>query len=237
METDFSLTHKEYIERNKLLAQENAFSGMACLTWPKSTIWHCMIRHFSPTQWIDYGCGPAFAYHEGNQAWKLAMETGSKYRLYDPCHPPFDKFPTIESVPGIMCIDVLEHIPETDTKATLDYLFGVCTEWMFLFISTKRGARGFINHDESTHCTLKTRDEWKNIIDEYAKQTGIPVVLTTDYIGTFDHNGKGSITYDQWNMPQVLVDKIISSRAAFYKHSPDHASDYPWDLTHSDFSV
>ena len=29
METNFSLNHNEYIERNKLLAEENAFSGKA----------------------------------------------------------------------------------------------------------------------------------------------------------------------------------------------------------------
>ena len=77
-----------------------------------------------------------------------------------------------------------------------------------MFISTKRGARGFVNHDESTHCTLKTRQEWVNIVDRYAVSKGIPVVLATDYVSnTFDHNGKG-MTYDHWNMPVELVEKI-----------------------------
>tara|TARA_B100002019_G_scaffold259697_1_gene245272 strand:- start:844 stop:1560 length:717 start_codon:yes stop_codon:yes gene_type:complete len=238
METNFSLNHAEYIERNKLLAEENAFSGKALLEWHKSCVWHSMIYYFGPTQWIDYGCGPAFAYQEGQQMHQVIQETNSKQPiLYDPCHPPYDTFPTVESVPGVVCVDVLEHIPESDTVATLDYLFNVCSEWMFLFISTKKGARGFINHHESTHCTLKTRQEWVDIVDEYATAKGIPVVLATDYVGdTFEHNGKG-FTYDHWNMPQLLVTKIKGNRENFYKYSPEHTIDYPWDLTNSNFDV
>ena len=238
METNFSLNHAEYIERNKLLAEENAFSGKALLEWHKSVVWHCMIRHFAPTQWIDYGCGPAFSYQKGEQMSNIIAETNSKQPiLYDPCHEKFSSFPTVEHIPGVVCVDVLEHIPETDTKATLDYLFEVCSEWMFLFISTKRGARGFVNHDESTHCTLKTRQEWINIVDRYAVSKGIPVVLATDYVSnTFDHNGKG-MTYDHWNMPVELVEKIKTSRAEFYQYSADHTVLYPWELTNSNFEV
>ena len=239
METNFSLNHAEYIERNKLLAEENAFSGKALLEWHKATVWYSMIEYFGPTQWLDYGCGPAFAYKEGNQMHQVIQETNSEQPiLYDPCHPPYDEFPSIESVPGVVSVDVLEHIPESDTKSTLDYLFEVCSEWMFLFISTKRGARGFIHHDESTHCTLKTREQWVEIINEYAVKKAIPVVLATDYTqDTFDHNGKG-MTYDHWNMPQELVDKIKYKREVFYKSSPERiAEGYSWELTNSNFEV
>ena len=33
METAFSIKHQEYIERNKLLVAENAFSGKAIMSW------------------------------------------------------------------------------------------------------------------------------------------------------------------------------------------------------------
>jgi hypothetical protein len=238
METNFSLNHKEYIERNKLLAEENAFSGKALLEWHKATVWNCMIQHHAPTQWMDYGCGPAFAYQEGQRMHDIIAETNSQQPiLYDPCHEPHTTFPTVESVPGVICIDVIEHIPESETTATLDYLFSVCSEWMFLFISTKRGARGFINHHESTHCTLKTRQQWANIIEQYANKHNIPIVLATDYVGdSFDHDGKG-MTYDHWNMPTDLVNNIMASRENFYEYSPDRTEIYPWDLTNSNFNV
>lgn len=241
METSFSLTHKEYIEKNKKLANEGAFSGMALQEWHKDTCWSSMVEYFSPTHWLDYGCGPGYAYEwteEGpRRAVAVALNTDSKFTLYDPCHEKHNVFPTEKEFPGVMCIDVIEHIPETDTKATLDYLFSVCTEWMFLFISTKRTARAFHDEDGNTHCTLKTRDEWVSIINEYASEVNFPVILATDYQNnTFDHNGK-YMTYDDWNMPADLQEIIKTKRANFERVSPDVFKKQPWHLTESNFNV
>ena len=125
------------------------------------------------------------------------------------------------------------------TQVALEKVYKTISEnGKILFISTKRGARGFIHHDESTHCTLKTREQWVEVINEYAVKKAIPVVLATDYTqDTFDHNGKG-MTYDHWNMPQELVDKIKYKREVFYKSSPERiAEGYSWELTNSNFEV
>lgn len=242
MAADFSINHNKYINRNKELAKINVFSGKALQSWHKSTVWTQMIKYFGPTHWLDYGCGPAYAYQEeGRVAFDTAQETGSTFTLYDPCHPPYDTFPTQSNFPGVICVDVIEHIPETDTKATLDYLFNVCTDWMFLFISTKEGAHPFVDGPvethESTHCTLKTRDEWVKIINRYAETADFPVVLTTDYENnTFLHSGK-SMTYNDWNMPVELQEIIKEQREHFVKSSPEIAEESPWHLTESVFSV
>jgi len=231
METDFSLNHQIYIDKNKKLAEEGAFSGMAGNSWHKSAVWHRMVKYYAPTQWLDYGCGPAWLYQPGNPGHQLATETNSKYRLYDPCHEPYTTFPTLPSVPGVMCIDVIEHIPESDTKATLDYLFDVCTEWMFLFISTKRNARGFHEEDGNTHVTLKTRQEWVDIINSYDPK--VALVLGTDYENdTFDHNGH-NFTYDAWNVPVLLEQEFLDYRQLIEDKSPDMFAKEPWHLTNT----
>jgi len=243
VETNFSLTHSEYIDKNKKLAGVGAFSGMALQEWHKDVCWSSMVEYFGPTHWLDYGCGPGYAYEwtepepKSRRAVRIALETNSKYTLYDPCHEEHSTFPTEKEFPGVICVDVIEHIPETDTTATLDYLFGVCTTWMFLFISTKRTARPFEGEDGNTHCTLKTRDEWVAIINEYAKDCGHPVILATDYHNdTFDHNGK-HMTYDDWNMPVELQNTIKAKREHFLHHSPVEFEKNPWLLTDSKFSV
>ena len=77
---------------------------------------------------------------------------------------------------------------------------------VFVYNLTKKGARGFINQLIVTHCTLKTRQEWVDIVDEYATAKGI-VVLATDYVGdTFEHNGKG-FTYDLLEHVPVISNK------------------------------
>ena len=237
METSFSLDHKEYIEKNKKLANEGAFSGKALQEWHKTVCWSSMVEYYAPTHWLDYGCGPAFPYQENRVAVTLASDTNSSYTLYDPCHPPYDTFPTQKEFKGVLCVDVIEHIPEADTKATLDYLFSVCKEWMFLFISTKRTARSFHDEEGNTHCTLKTREEWVSIINDYASKVDFPVILATDYQNdTFDHQGK-YMTYDDWNMPAELQEIILAKRLAFVNNSPDAFNNSPWHLTDSNFNV
>jgi SAM-dependent methyltransferase len=243
METNFSVTHQEYIEKNKKLAEAGAFSGMALQEWHKDTCWSSMVEYYGPTHWLDYGCGPGYAYEwieddpKSRRAVAVALDTDSKFTLYDPCHEKHNVFPTQTAFPGVLCVDVIEHIPETDTKATLDYLFSVCTEWMFLFISTKRLARSFDDDSGNTHCTLKTRDEWVKIINRYAESCNFPVILATDYHNnTFEHNGK-HMTYDDWNMPTSLQDIIKQKREHFIKSSPEVFEKYPWELTESVFRV
>lgn len=240
MDSNFSVTHAEYIEKNKSLADLNVFSGKALLTWQKHVCWSTLITHYAPTKWIDYGCGPAYSYMpvKGRQMYELAKQTQSHFILYDPCHERFANFPNVESVPGIMCVDVIEHIPETDVYATLDYLFSVCSQWMYLFISTKRSARPFEDMSDNTHCTLKTRNEWIDIVNRYARaHPHIAVILGTDYVDdTFDHNGK-SYTYNQWNVPSAVTQQIKHKREQFLQSSPQLASIEPWHLTDSDFSV
>lgn len=245
MNPNFSNNHQEYIERNKLLAKEKAFSGKALLEWHKATVYRNMIEYFGPTQWLDYGCGPAYGYREHGELTHMVKGTQSQQPvLYDPCHPPFDTFPTIETIPGVICVDVLEHIPESDIEETLKYLFNVCSQWMFLFISTKRGARNFPNSHESTHCTLKTRQEWVDIVKRHVDGKQISVVLSTDYVNdTFDHSGKG-FTYDHWNMPVELVENIKKSRQDFIDQHKERAIDqtsytelYNWELKNSNFEI
>jgi hypothetical protein len=224
METAFSLKHQQYIE--------------------KFTIWRSMVERYGPTTWRDYGCGPATSYQEGYCNKELSEQTDSEYILYDPCHEPHNTFPNIKEVPGVVCCDVIEHIPEPDDIMTLQYLFGVCREFMYLHISNKKGARGFVDGDgdgahESTHCTLRTREEWVAIIDDLARNCGFPVVLTTDqpeHFDTFDHDGRG-FTYDDWNMPAQLQQIIQERRAGFVDNSPEIAEVNGWPLTRTNFNV
>jgi len=237
----FSDNHQIYIEKNKLLAQDGAFSGKAIMEWPKALCLENLVKFYSPTHWLDYGCGPGTAYGLTDDGFTgiglhLAEQTHSKFTLYDPCFEQHNKFPEQKHFPGVMCVDVLEHIPESETKATLDYLFDVCEQWMFLFISTKKYAKRFRDEHASTHCTLKTRSEWVNIIHQYAKQCDYPVILGTDYQdNTFEHTGK-YMTYDDWNMPAELQEQIKTHRQSFIDNNPDRSEIIRWPLTESNFN-
>ncbi len=210
MEANFSLTHSAYIEKNKRLAVIGAFSGMACADWRKFASYSKLISQFPKSRWLDYGCGPATQYKilenglDGGML-KIAKETSSSFYLYDPCHEPFTVFPVEPTFDGVLCIDVLEHIPESDIDNTLEYLFSVCTKWMYLFISNKKNAHNFLDSHESTHCTIKTKDEWIDLIYPFCLKKKIQLIIQTDDSGLFDGNG---FTSDYFNVPAHIVSLI-----------------------------
>ena len=123
-----------------------------------------MIYYFGPTQWIDYSCGPAFAYQEGQQMHQVIQETNSKQPiLYDPCHPPYDTFPTVESVPGVVCVDVLEHIPEREIDDIMKEIFEIAQKFVYLNIAMYP-AITILPNGENAHCTLKPKEWWNEKI-------------------------------------------------------------------------
>jgi hypothetical protein len=232
MKERFTDTYWNQIEKNQVLYDEQRFSGIAIQEWHKNLVIKCLAKWFAPTEWLDYGCGPATSYQQDKTMWKLARETHSGFTLYDPCNQYYNNLDTSRSYPGVICVDVLEHIPESDIPNTLDLLFELCTEWMFLFISTKRDSATFPD-GTNTHCTLKTRTEWANIIEQYASKTDIPVVLGTDYQGTFDHYGK-YFTYDDWNMPSTLQEQI-KLRYKEVDQNNQVQKDNQWNISESVF--
>ena len=89
---------------------------------------------------IDFGCGKAKYYFEkvkidnvtyNNIAafWKI-----QKYFLYDPGVKSFSKYPDKKS-DGVICIDVVEHIPEQDVIKFIEEIFRLANKFIFVVIA------------------------------------------------------------------------------------------------------
>lgn len=208
----FTENYYRQLELNNQSAK--LFSGKALSEWPKTTVLWILTTYFKPTEWLDFGCGPATAYREGSFIHdRIFNELGGKAILYDPAVPELSHLDTDRTYKGVISIDVLEHIPDTDTHNVLDMLFGLCEEWMFLFISTKPTS-GKLVDNSLAHITIKTREEWVEIISEYADKYKISVVLGTDYPGYREHKG-GYFTYDDWNMTEEYHDLMLNQYSEF----------------------
>ena len=88
---------------------------------------------------IDFGCGKAKYYfnkikinniYYKNIAdfWKI-----QKYFLYDPGVKSFSKYPN-EKADGVICTDVVEHIPEQDVIKFIDEIFRFANKFIFIVI-------------------------------------------------------------------------------------------------------
>jgi hypothetical protein len=110
--------------------------------------------HSNITSVIDYGCGKAGAYKTGlaeTLMWK-------DVQLYDPAVPEYNTLPT-RPADLVVCIDVLEHIPESAINETLRRIDSLALKAIYLSISTISAAKE-VAPGINAHVTVQTSRWW-----------------------------------------------------------------------------
>jgi len=122
---------------------------------------------------LDYGSGIGDQYyvHKKNKIFHIELKN---IFCYDPAVEKFNTFPT-ETFDGVICTDVLEHIPEgKELDTALTSIFVLADK--FVYIAVHCGLANFQLPDgTNAHCTLKHPSWWKAKIRSFNKKD-IPCV-------------------------------------------------------------
>ena len=109
---------------------------------------------------IDFGCGKAKFYFNKIKIKKIEYKNVIEfwniqdYFLYDPGVDEFSTYPNIKT-DGVLCIDVVEHIPPEDIMNFIDDIFHLAKKFVFIVISCYEGQ--------------KTTTRWKKCSSFYQK--------------------------------------------------------------------
>jgi hypothetical protein len=123
---------------------------------------------------LDYGCGKGMQYNPLTQQYAGLKpgETVMDYwdidsvHCYDPCVSVFSAAPTAR-FDGVISTDVLEHCPEEDIQWIVDEIFGYADKFVFANVACYPAKKRLPN-GENAHCTIKSVDWWKSLIDSTA---------------------------------------------------------------------
>jgi hypothetical protein len=132
-----------------------------------------MLKQFQCKSLIDYGCGHGTQYnppHNLHQYWGLT----EIYR-YDPGVRIFNNKP-IGLWDAVINTDVLEHIPEEFVRDVIKEIYSYATKFEYFQIATSP-AKAILPNGENAHCTLKSHQEWVDIIQDL--RGDIPTVVKT----------------------------------------------------------
>jgi hypothetical protein len=119
---------------------------------------------------IDFGCGKAKYYFEEIVINKNSYSNITNYWnindvcLYDPGVKDFSKYPT-RKADGIICIDVVEHIPENDAISFIEELFKLADKFVFIVIACYL-AKKTLPDGRNVHLCIKSANDWKKIIKD-----------------------------------------------------------------------
>ena len=176
MDNYFSKEYKDILEVYKKLhlngteldSAENTFDGKSLKFFFQPI--KQVIELTKSKSVIDFGCGKAKYYFEEIFINKNSYTNISNFWnindviLYDPGVKDFSKYPT-QKADGVICIDVVEHIPEGDAITFIEELFKLANKFVFIVIACYP-AKKTLPDGRNVHLSLKSAHEWKKIIEE-----------------------------------------------------------------------
>ena len=119
---------------------------------------------------IDFGCGKAKYYFEeiniNNNSYSNIANFWNidDIYLYDPGVKNFSKYPS-KKADGVICTDVVEHIPESDAISFIEELFKLANKFVFIVIACYP-AKKTLPDGRNVHLCIKSANEWKKIIKD-----------------------------------------------------------------------
>lgn len=142
---------KEYLR----LHSEGFFKGKSCFQHAKSI--KKIIDDTKSTTILDFGSGKGQQYTVD----KLDFFWGAKVSCYDPYVEKYKNLPN-KKFDGIICTDVLEHIPEESISLVFEEIKRRANKFIFLGICTRPAKKKFSN-GTNLHLTVKPIDWWRKM--------------------------------------------------------------------------
>jgi len=147
--------YKETHETNPLYFQ--GFSLVAYL--PEITQ---LVRDSNIKTVIDYGCGKGYAWEHHKLKQALNLDT---VILFDPGVEKYSTKPKVQA-DLVICIDVMEHVPEHLVDQVIDDICCCSRKAVFLGISTRTSSKLLVD-GSNAHATVKPEKWWRNKFAEY----------------------------------------------------------------------
>ena len=150
----------KYLDAYRSLHEKKRFKGYS-IKRVVADIAHA-VRDYDARTLLDYGCGQGFQYTKRrvHEIWGV-MPT-----LYDPAVTRWSAKPVGE-FDGVICTDVLEHVPEDELPGVVDEIFLYARKFVFLSICTAPSKKKFPD-GTNLHVTLREPAWWTALIAEHA---------------------------------------------------------------------
>ena len=151
------------INQYKILHEKGKFQGYSLL--PHIRPIYKLIKKHTAQSLLDYGCGKGEQYNIKGAHERIFSNWGIMPTLYDPGYTPFSKKPE-RIFDGVICTDVMEHIPEEDVDKVFDDIISYANKFVYLCISTGL-AKKYLPDGRNCHVTIKNENWWRKKLSKY----------------------------------------------------------------------
>lgn len=166
----------ELVPLYKQMAADGAsFRGLSILQHKPQIV--KLVRQHGAKSLLDYGSGAGDAWRPPHRMHRDLGLRWFEVTLFDPAFPEHDD-PPHGLFDGVLCSDVLEHIPEDDVDAVVEQLFKHARHFVWASVCCRPARKFFPDGTTNLHCTLHPIEWWQDIFEEYKpKNRDVPFYL------------------------------------------------------------
>lgn len=145
----------QYLNEYHTLHAQRKFPGHSLLQWiPRITD---MVAEHQSRKLLDYGCGEGRQWTHERAHLAIGVEQPA---LYDPAVHVFARIPD-GVFDGVICTDVLEHVPEDELDGVFADLERLSRQWVFASICCRPSKHMRFSDGSNIHCTLHPMEWWR----------------------------------------------------------------------------
>jgi len=150
-----------YKKEYEALHANGWFNGKSCLLHKKGM--YKTVKETNSQTLLDYGSGKGHQYsvHNLDKYWGVVVD------CYDPYVKEFSILPN-KKYDGVVCTDVLEHIPEDKLDDLISTIFSKATKFVYFCVCTRAALKKF-SDGSNVHVTIKTPEYWQEKISKFNK--------------------------------------------------------------------
>lgn len=160
----------EYKDYNKTLHERGNFHG-GSLKFEYTKNIKSIVDATNSVTVLDYGCGKAMHYKKEKPINELFNIASKNMRFYDIGVPEYEVIPD-GTFDGVICTDVLEHVPEDIIDDVIEQLFSKADKFVFLVISCGLAVK-ILPNGENAHVTVKHPEWWNSKLKQYYRANRI----------------------------------------------------------------
>jgi hypothetical protein len=122
---------------------------------------------------FDYGCGKASTHSHHNLRKLFGWD---ELFLYDPGLPEYSAKPQNKMFDLVLCIDVLEHVPEKYIDDTIDELLSYTNKMLFVAVSCRPASKR-LPDGTNAHVTVNDPSWWREKFERADKYVKLKCVI------------------------------------------------------------
>lgn len=121
-----------------------------------------LVKMYKATSILDYGCGKAIHHLEKKVYDSIGIHDVG---LYEPAIPEFSVMPN-KTFDGVVCVDVMEHVPLENVQYTMDRIVMKAKKFVFFTISCNP-SKEVLSDGTNAHITIKPPEWWVEMFSKY----------------------------------------------------------------------